>query len=382
MSQPTQTEIALEEFRKAGAPIEKAHRPYASKRMEGFNAEVYAAWIERWACNAASNFPIVNRCDGVGFLRNAAKDVPAIVVGIGPSLDDEILELKKAPRHAVIIATDAALRPLLRHGIKPDLVVNYDAKDAQATMWDSIDTTGMVLLASTCTSPFTLNAWKGPVMFFNMMQSDDEFASNILPAMFPYTGQLPNLGTVGNGAVFLAYQMGCSPIIGVGMDLCYRQANRLDDRPAERWEYRCSDYMFVQASGDFTEGRWEATENKVLYDNDARMKKTIDEEIKGKTYKTDECLKFYRGSLISTIGKFDIKFINCSGGVLTDLVKSMPLREALETKCYAALEPGRTILKHLPSVIVDGKAHWTLFEPDRLFIPNNPMALDPSTRKR
>ncbi len=71
----------------------------------------------------------------------------------------------------------------------------------------------------------------------------------------------------------------------------------------------------MPAGGDFTEGRWEAAENKVLYDNAERMKRTFDEEIKGKTYKVDECLKFYRGSLVSTIGRFDIDFVNCSGGV-------------------------------------------------------------------
>lgn len=387
---PTQTEAALEEFRKAGV-VEKARRPYLSKRMQGFNAEVYAAWIERWANNAASNYAIARRCEGVAFLRNAAKDVPAIVVGIGPSFDQEVMNLKSAPRHAIIIATDAAVRPLLRHGIKPDIVVNYDAKDEQCSMWNNIDTSDLVLLASTVTSPKTIEAWKGGLMFFNMMQSDDEFATNILPCLYPYTGQLPNMGTVGNGAVFLAYQMGCKPILGVGMDLCYQVVVKdpasanvppKDSLPTAGWKYRCTDWEYLAPAGDHTEGRWDEVVNKVLYDNDARLAHTQDEVIKGKTYKTDDCLQHYRNSLLSGIGQFDIPFINCSGGVLESLTKSMTLTAALQEKCYPSLDPGRTVAKHLLKIIPDGKANWTLFDNDRIFIPTNQAALQAPNPKR
>lgn len=367
---PTQTEAALEQFRKAGVPIERARRPYRSKKMEGFNAEVYSAWIERWANNAAANYPIARNSAGVSFLRNAAKDIPAVVIGIGPSLDDEILSLKIAPRHAVIIATDAALRPLLRHGIRPDIVVNYDARDEQSSMWESIDTRGIVLLANSVTSPFTVDAWKGKVMFFNMLQNDDEFASNILPALFPFLGQLPNLGTVGNGAVFLAWQMGCKPILTVGMDLCYKE-QFTEIKPAEGdvpatfkidgWKYRCRDWKLLN------ENVWAEIENKILYNNEERLAETVDEIIKGKTYKVDHCLKFYRNSLFSNIGQFDMPVINCSGGVFTDQIKTMRLKDAIEEKCYAALEPGRTVVKHLDALIPDGKSDFYLDEKERIF---------------
>lgn len=377
MSQPmTQVEAALEEFRQAGM-VEKTPRLFLSKKMTGFNAEVYSSWIERWAANAAANYPVMKGSMGVAFLKNAAKDVPAVVVGIGPSLDDSIQDLKRAPRHAIIIATDAALRPLARHGIHPDIVVNFDARDEQRTMWETLDTSRYVLLANSVTSPHTISAWKGSAMFFNMMQSDDEFCSNILPSINPYLGQLPNMGTVGNGAVYLAKFMGCNPILGVGMDLCYReQFTEIEpakgDVPAtyriDGWKYRCRDYRFLH-SVDVPSGSWEERENKTLYDNDERLAGTKDEVIKGVTYKTDEPLRHYRNSLLSNIGQLDVPFIDCSGGVLKSFVPSMTLREALEQKCYAALEPGRTIVKHLKSIIPPANHDWVLMEDARLFIP-------------
>lgn len=381
---PTQTEAALEEFRQAGV-VHTSPRLFTSKRMSGFNAEVYSTWIERWAANAAANYPVMKGSAGVSFLKNAAKGVPAIVVGIGPSLDDSILDLVRAPRHAVIIATDAALRPLARHGIKPDIVLNFDCRDAQPTMWDSLDTSPYVLLANSCTSPHTIAAWKGKAMFFNMAQSDDEFCTNILPSMFPYLGSLPNMGTVGNGAVYLAHYMGCSAIIGVGMDLCYREVVETQDpgRP-NPWKYRCNDYFFLPPTAEMPDGAWEVTENKVLYDNDKRMAETQDEEIKGVVYRTDKALQTYRNSLVSNIGQLDIPFINCSGGVLTGLVPTMTLREALEKKCYAALEPGRTIVKHLrflDVVVPCASLDWRLVPEARIFVPQSADQWSPNLKR-
>lgn len=368
---PTQTEAALEEFRKAGVPIERTSRLFISKKMTGFNADVYSGWIQRWAVNAATNYPVVKGAAGVAFLKNAAKEIPAVVVGIGPSLDRCIQDLKRAPRHAVIIATDAALRPLARHGIHPDLVVNFDARDEQRTMWESLDTSRYVLLANSATSPYTIDAWKGSILFFNMRQDDDEFCTNILPAINPYLGQIPNMGTVGNGAIWLAHFMGCKPIITVGMDLCYKEDIETTDpgRP-NPWRYRCKDWRSNGSVPEYPDGWWIEEENKVLYDNDERMAKTMDEVIKGKTYKVDEMLKFYRNSLISNIGQYDFPIINCSGGVLTDLVKSMPFRDALETKCYTALEPARTTLKYLKKLIPAPNHDWTLVPDARIFIPS------------
>lgn len=370
MSQPTQVDAALEEFRQAGVVV-KSPRLFHSKKMTGFNAEVYSSWIERWATNAAANYPVIKGSMGVAFLKNCAKDVPAVVVGIGPSLDDCIPDLKRAARHAVIIATDAALRPLARHGIHPDLVVNFDARDEQQTMWETLDTSRYVLLANSVTSPHTINAWKGSAMFFNMLQSDDEFCSNILPSIYPYLGQLPNMGTVGNGAIFLAKGMGCNPILTVGMDLCYRQTSLLEPGQTftPSWKYRAKDWHFRAGNGGDMPDRWDEIENKTLYDNDDRMAHTFDEVVKGKTYKVDQPLQFYRNSLVSGVGNNDIPLINCSGGVMSDLVPSMSFRDALEKKCYPSLDAGRTILKHLKALIPAANQDWALLPDARIFIP-------------
>lgn len=59
-------------------------------------------------------------------VKDKYKDIPAIIVSAGPSLDKNIAELKKAEGKALIIATDAVLTTLKNHGIVPDAVVSIE----------------------------------------------------------------------------------------------------------------------------------------------------------------------------------------------------------------------------------------------------------------
>lgn len=354
----TESIVSVDDLKKEGliksAP--RTQRSYQSKRMTGFNQEVYSAWIERWANSSAINYPIISDSWGIRFLFNSCKNIPALVVGIGPSFDDNINALKIVKQRCILIATDAALRPLLRHGIKPDIVVNYDGRHEQKTMWETIDTSDLVLVANSITSPKTVDAWKGKQLFFNAEQADDEFATNILPAMYPHLGGLPNMGTVGNGAIFLAHKMGCAPILTVGMDLCYREMIKPRDPLAIDWRYRCKDWEYgLFNSENSADVSWRQIENKTLYENTKRMADTFDQKHKDKTFRVDEALKYYANSLLSNIGQLDLPVIDCSGGVLAQYIKHMPLEEALLKKCPETIYDGRTVVRHLNKIVPDGK---------------------------
>lgn len=74
--------------------------------------------------------------DNMAYLREARiitdyvgkfpKDIPAIIVAAGPSLDKNIEELKRAKGKAFILAVDTAMRHLIKHGILPDAMVTLD----------------------------------------------------------------------------------------------------------------------------------------------------------------------------------------------------------------------------------------------------------------
>lgn len=339
----------LDGLRAAGIKVNTGKRAYQGTSMSQDNVMVFTDWIATWARNAAQNFPVISRARGVTLLLQAANDLPVVVAGIGPSLDDSLDTLRKVRSNILLLATDAALRPLVAAGVHPDLVLNYDCRPEQCSMWDTVDTSRFVLLANSCTAPETIKAWQGRVLFFNMAQSDDPFCLNVLPAMFPHLGDLACLGTVGSSAVLLAAAMRASRIITIGMDLCYRDGR-----------YRCQDFRRLPASAEFEDGRWEPTENKKLYDNAERVKglKTVVHE--GQEFMVDDALDHYARSLVGAVKNFNIPLVDCSAGVLGKYFESMTLQDAIDKYAFDRIYQGRSIVRHLFPLLNDPKAglHW------------------------
>ena len=77
-----------------------------------------------WQQNFQANRNIIQKNPGVVALTQKFKGVPAIIVGAGPSLDKNINLLGRAQGHSLILASDAALKPLLSQGVLPSVVVS------------------------------------------------------------------------------------------------------------------------------------------------------------------------------------------------------------------------------------------------------------------
>lgn len=368
MEEKTFLDHQLDQLRASGVKVHTGKRAYQGTMMSQDNVMVFTDWIATWARNAAQNFPVISRARGVTLLLQAGHDLPVVIAGIGPSLDDNLATLRRVRSNILLVATDAALRPLVAAGIHPDLVLNYDCRPEQCSMWDTVDTSRFVLVANSCTAPETINAWKGRFLFFNMSQSDDPFCLNVLPAMFPHLGDLACLGTVGNSAVLLAAAMRASKIITVGMDLCYRKYKTVGDPVAgspghhhavDAYSYRCKDFRWLPASAEFADGRWEETENKILYDNDTRVKGLKESVHGGQTFMVDAALDSYAKSLVAAVTNFNLPLVDCSGGVLGRYFPSMSLQDAVEKYAFDRIYAGRSIVRHLFPLLNDPKAGLT-----------------------
>jgi hypothetical protein len=91
-------------------------------------------------------------------------DVPAIIVGSGPSLDGAVEAIHRCREHAVIISAGSALQALLHHGIVPDWHIEKENLPASAARLRHILSlnrgrypdgrfTGIRLIASTTVDP-------------------------------------------------------------------------------------------------------------------------------------------------------------------------------------------------------------------------------------
>ena len=74
--------------------------------------------------NILTNIPEIIKNPGIEPLKEKRKKKPAICVAAGPSLDKNIQLLSRIKSRALIICADGALKVLLRHGIKPDIVTS------------------------------------------------------------------------------------------------------------------------------------------------------------------------------------------------------------------------------------------------------------------
>ena len=148
-------------------------------------------------------------------------DIPAIIVSAGPSLNKNILDLKKAVGKACIIATDTAMKPLLNAGIVPNMFVIVDGLKP-AVLFEHKDLSKAAMVTMTGVSIEPMKMHKGKKFFYN---SGSMFENQILTELSEKEQKnrmLTNLATAGSvatSAYSLAVVMGAKNVILVGQDL-------------------------------------------------------------------------------------------------------------------------------------------------------------------
>lgn len=97
-------------------------------KMTQVNKDTGAHFSKRTVINSVKNMRYIKDSRMIGdYVGKIPRDIPAIIVSAGPSLDKNIMELKKAKGKAFIVAVDTAVRHLVKHGIMPDAMVTLDA---------------------------------------------------------------------------------------------------------------------------------------------------------------------------------------------------------------------------------------------------------------
>lgn len=99
-------------------------------------------------------------------------DLPAFIVGSGPSLDKSIEIIRSLQDRAIIFSCGSALRPLLKAGIRPDFHCELENSwPAFRSVWHTIKETGdnlegITLIASTTVSTHLLPLFKSRIFYF------------------------------------------------------------------------------------------------------------------------------------------------------------------------------------------------------------------------
>lgn len=152
------------------------------------------------------------------FEKEHMEEIPAIVVAAGPSLDKNIHLLKKAKGRALIIATDTALKTILKHHVKPDLIVTVDALKAPQ-LFAREDVLDVPVVMCSQSNRSIRSFLRGKRFYFGNEQG---YIKNLYQRVgnaeleYLVTG-----GSVANTAYALAGFCGCRHVILIGQDLAY-----------------------------------------------------------------------------------------------------------------------------------------------------------------
>ncbi len=246
-------------------------------------------------------------------LKEKFKGVPAIVVSAGPSLDKNIVYLKKAKERAVIIAVDTALKPLIESGVEPHFVVIGDPSYFNYLHLAFVETKDTYIIVEPSVEPKTFEKFKGGIFIANFNKPLLELIEKRIGDF----GTIDVWGSVATGALSFAVYIDSSPIVIVGQDFSYSYGKSYSRKTY--YEY-----------GMVFHRDWNSYINSVK----TRISEEIDSDndIFGRETFTTKRLKAYRDHFIKIIKNNENNdFINSTeGGILKGIINK-PFEEIVFT---------------------------------------------------
>jgi hypothetical protein len=171
-----------------------------------------------WQASTYKNLPLHIAAPDVGVLRDAFRNVPVILVGAGPSLDEAEDFLREAADRAIIIGVNSSYKKLRKIGIAPHLVLAADPRDDTYRGFAGEPTDNTYLVAPFIVNPSVIRAFKGQA--FSWSGENSPLVNTLRQKMrLPQGTSVLEKGTVSLSVADLAALMGCRRLILVGQDM-------------------------------------------------------------------------------------------------------------------------------------------------------------------
>lgn len=176
---------------------------------------------QTWLENTLENIASIN--NGKAYLLSALEDKfigqSALIIGAGPSLNDNIQKIK-ANRHSfVIFAVNKAIKYLEQNGIIPDFIICLDAKNMNTTLEVSPE----YLAKTNCIADIRAdkNIFNKPFKKIFINFSDTDFISKKISETNSFIKFYETGGTASILAMVSAIKMGFSKVVFAGIDLAF-----------------------------------------------------------------------------------------------------------------------------------------------------------------
>jgi len=178
----------------------------------------FSLYHQEWMKNSLFNLPHVINNPSIRDLRGIFKDIPAVIIGSGPSLQHDIQYLDELKEHCLIIAAGSSLQALQEQGKDPHLVVSMDGGEPNYQAFRNLNTRNVPLLFVPSIKWKILDGYQGKMMHVGF-NSD-----TITDYLVDYSEHNPIFSTsttVTGTAIQAACFYGCPEIILMGQDLSF-----------------------------------------------------------------------------------------------------------------------------------------------------------------
>ncbi|HLP57951.1 MAG TPA: 6-hydroxymethylpterin diphosphokinase MptE-like protein, partial [Candidatus Deferrimicrobium sp.] len=284
--------------------------------------------------NILKNLPLIFNTRPATHLKNVFHHTPGFIVSAGPSLDKNILHLKKIRDRALLIAVDTALKPLLKRSIHPHITAIGDPSHKNYLHLQGTEKEiRHFVAAEACIAHQVFHDFRDKIFTLSVGKS---MVRMIEEHTEPF-GELEAWGSVISIALTLAVYMGLDPIIFVGQDFAFTGSR--NHCRGTSWE---DDILEYTSDPDQLQ-RFE----KHSISGNKRVIETDD--IYGQKVFTSDRLKLYKNYLAGLIEKYPhTRFINATEGGIFSEIESMPLIETIKQFVYGRMEIDFNKLHHLP----------------------------------
>jgi hypothetical protein len=248
-------------------------------------------------------------------LHDKFKGIPAILVAGGPSLDKNIHLLKQIQDKAIIIAVDTVLPALLKNDVHPHFLTCIDSNNLTyekfADITPKVKNTSLICAA--WVNSKTAKSFPADQIFWTFTGHRIESWFNSLLGGKIITG---GASTVAHLNLISAHMLGCDPVIFIGQDLAYTDANSAS-----------------HAQGTVLQGA--APEDVILTHTEGETVIGVN----GNILRTNRSFLSMKDFFESAISQSEVTHINATqGGANIEGTQIMALQEAINKHCVARID--------------------------------------------
>ncbi|MBT5375792.1 MAG: motility associated factor glycosyltransferase family protein [Nitrospinaceae bacterium] len=325
-----QTDFSLNEYRVISQKslVDFNREYYGSLKTEieaifkksEINLKTQVIHSKQYCKNIFSNLTRFLDSPGIIQLKEGLPDIPVVICSAGPSLDKNIQLLKSSRNKFFLAAVGTALKPLLRNGIRPDVVFSIDPDALTINCFDlskDIDDYWLIFNSSV---PELI-----PQLFPKCRLAFDSeyYLAKWFKKYSEDKGGLGDIFSVAHAAVRFAQFLACSPIITIGQDLSFNR-----QQLHARNTFYC-DGLMDKVCKLKPYSYWEDKKFKVFGEN-----LSPSQNLYGVNTVSTHAMESYNDMFAKSFNNSQSVINATEGGVPIKGVQNLTLREAIYSYCH------------------------------------------------